>query len=150
MLGSTSCADSFAMSVTTPSAGVMRTFTPNAALTAPNAAAMPASGWRPTLMNATAASGMRTRYPASEATLETIPTKTMMYVSEPGVEIATSRRMSAPTRPEYSATPTPTIATRITPTAANPRKFGTKDVNMNRMPSAVSRPWTLICSVASL
>ena len=60
-LGSTSCAASLAMSVTTPSAGVSRMFTEKAALTAPKPAAMPASGCLPTLMNATAASGISTR-----------------------------------------------------------------------------------------
>ena len=77
-VGSTSCAASLVMSVTTPSAGVSRMLTANAALTAPNAAATPASGCRPTLMNAAAASGTSTRYPASEATDDTIPTNTMM------------------------------------------------------------------------
>ena len=57
-----------------------------------------------------------------------------------GVEIATSLRIRAPTNPEYSATPTPIIATRIRPTAVKPRKLGTNDVNMKRMPSPVSRP----------
>ena len=60
-LGSTSCADSLAMSVTTPSAGVSRMLTENAALTAPKPAAMPASGCRPTLMNAAAARGISTK-----------------------------------------------------------------------------------------
>ena len=54
--------------------------------------------------------------------------------------------MSAPTSPEYSATPTPIIATRITPTAANPRKLETNDVKMKRMPSPVSRPLASTCS----
>ena len=66
--------------------------------------------------------------------------KTMMYVSDPGEEIATSLRISAPISPEYSATPTPIIATRITPTAAKPRKFDTNVVNMKLMPSLVSSP----------
>jgi len=60
-VGSTSWAASLAMSVTTPSAGVSRMLTENAALTAPKPAAIPASGCRPTLMNATAASGISTR-----------------------------------------------------------------------------------------
>ena len=77
-LGSTRWAASLVMSVTTPSAGVSRMLTENAALTAPKAAAIPASGWRPTLMNAAAASGTSTRYPASLATDDTMPTNTMM------------------------------------------------------------------------
>jgi hypothetical protein len=59
--GSTSAAASLVMSVMTASAGTIRMFTLNAALTAPNPAAMPASGWRPTLRNAVAASGISTR-----------------------------------------------------------------------------------------
>ena len=73
----------------------------------------------------------------------------MMYVSEAGVEIATSLRISPPTRPDSSATPTPIIATRITPIAVKPRKLGTNDVNMKRMPSAVSRPLTSNVSVST-
>ena len=42
------------------------------------AAAMPASGWRPTLLNAAAPSGISTRYPASEAMEEMMPSKMMM------------------------------------------------------------------------
>jgi hypothetical protein len=44
-----------------PSTGVIRMLTRNAAATAAKAAASPASGWRPTLMNAAAASGISTR-----------------------------------------------------------------------------------------
>ena len=69
------------ISVSTPSSGVIRKFTPKPAATPANAAAIPASGLRPTLLNATAPSGINTRYPASEATLETIPSSTMMNVS---------------------------------------------------------------------
>ena len=49
------------MSVITASAGTIRMFTLKAALTAPKPAAMPASGLRPTLRNAVAASGISTR-----------------------------------------------------------------------------------------
>ena len=71
----------------------------------------------------------------------------MMYVSVAGREIATSLRMRPPTRPDSSATPTPIIATRITPSAVKPRKLGTNDVNMKRMPSPVSSPSTSNVSV---
>ncbi len=59
--GSTNAIDSLAISVRTASVGVMRKFTPKPAATPAKAAAMPASGWRPTLMNAAAPSGMSTR-----------------------------------------------------------------------------------------
>jgi hypothetical protein len=48
-------------------------------------------------------------------------------------------RISALIRPFSSATPTPTIATMITPTALKFMKFWTTPVNMNRIPSTVSR-----------
>ena len=52
---------SFVISVSTPSSGVIRKFTPNPAATPANAAAIPASGLRPTLLKAAAPSGIRTR-----------------------------------------------------------------------------------------
>ena len=64
--------------------------------------------------------------------------------------VATSLRTSAAISPDSSASPTPIIATRITPTPVNPRKFATGDVNMNRMPSGASRLRTLaVCSTMS-
>jgi len=71
--------------------------------------------------------------------LDTMPTKTRMYVRAQGGETTTSLRMSAFTRPASSATPTPTMATMMTPTALRFMKFCTTEVNMNRMPSSVSR-----------
>ncbi len=53
--------------------------------------------------------------------------------------IATSLRTSVAIRPDSSASPTPIIATRITPTPVKPRKFATGEVSMKRMPSAESR-----------
>jgi hypothetical protein len=61
---------SFVISVRTPSSGVIRKLTPKPAATPANAAAIPASGFRPTLLNARPPSGISTRYPASEAMLE--------------------------------------------------------------------------------
>jgi hypothetical protein len=54
-------AASLVISVRTPSSGVIRKLTPKPAATPANAAAMPASGFRPTLLNAAAPSGIRTR-----------------------------------------------------------------------------------------
>jgi hypothetical protein len=51
---------SFVTSVSTASTGVIRKLTPKPALTPAKPAAMPASGWRPMLMNAAAPSGIRT------------------------------------------------------------------------------------------
>ncbi len=76
--GSTRAIASFVISVRTASVGVMRKLTPNPAATPAKAAASPASGCRPTLRNAAAPSGMSTRYPASDAMLETTPRSTMM------------------------------------------------------------------------
>ena len=59
--GSASAAASLVISVSTPSSGVIRKFTPKPAATPANAAAIPASGLRPTLMKATAPSGISTR-----------------------------------------------------------------------------------------
>ncbi len=61
VFGSTSDAASLVMSVMTASAGTIRMLTPKAALTAPKPAAIPASGLRPTLRKAVAASGISTR-----------------------------------------------------------------------------------------
>src|SRR3954447_16208722 len=59
---------------------------------------------------------MRMRYPASEAMLEITPMNTMIQVSAHGGATFTSSRISAPIRPASSATPTPSMATRITAT----------------------------------
>ena len=59
--GSASAEASLVISVRTPSSGVIRKFTPKPAATPANAAAMPATGLRPTLLNATAPSGINTR-----------------------------------------------------------------------------------------
>jgi hypothetical protein len=55
-------------------------------------------------------------------------------------------RISAAISPETSATPTPIMMTRMIPIAVNPMKLLTKDVNRYRIPSMVSRPWTLAVS----
>ena len=90
---------------------------------------MPARGWRPTLRKAAAPRGMSTRYPASEATLEMIPSSTMMNVSELADETPTSLRISAPISPAASARPTPIITTSMIATAEKFLKLLTKDVN---------------------
>ena len=56
--------------------------------------------------------------------------------------------MSAPMSPASSATPTPIIATKMTPTTPKPAKLATNDVKMKRMPSAVSRLSTAVVSVS--
>ncbi len=54
-------------------------------------------------------------------------------------DTSTSFLMSVLTSPDSSATPTPTMATMMTPTALKLMKFCTTEVNMKRTPSAVSR-----------
>ena len=71
----------------------------------------------------------------------------MMNVMVCAGATATSRRMSAAIRPACSAMPTPTIATRMTPTTPNPLKLLTAEVNRKRMPSGESSDSTLIVSV---
>ncbi len=80
--------------------------------------------------------------------LEMMPTKTRIQVSAQLGEMITSLRISAFTSPEASATPTPTIATMITPTAWKFMKFVTTPVNMKRMPSAVSRLRAAVVTVS--
>ncbi len=58
--GSASADASLVISVRTPSSGVIRKFTPKPAATPAKAAAIPASGLRPTLRNAAAPRGIRT------------------------------------------------------------------------------------------
>ena len=81
------------------------------------------------------------------ATLESMPTKTMMKVSAHGGATLTSLRISAAIRPASSATPTPIIATKMTATTLKLAKLVTNEVKMNRMPSIVSR---LLIAVVSL
>ena len=59
--GSASALASFVISVKTPSSGVIRKLTPKPAATPANAAAIPANGFRPTLLNAAAPRGISTR-----------------------------------------------------------------------------------------
>ena len=139
--GSTSALASFVISVRTPSSGVIRKLTPKPAATPANAAAIPASGLRPTLLNAAAPRGISTRYPASEAMLESTPMKMMIGVSMASDETLTSFRISAPISPAASARPTPIMTTRMIATAAKLRKLATNDVKRKRIPSADRRLW---------
>ncbi len=70
-----------------------------------------------------------------------------MNVSVPRDETPTSLRIRAPISPAASARPTPIITTRMIATAAKFRKLETNDVNRNRTPSPVSRPFTFAVSV---
>ena len=79
-----------------------------------------------------------------------IPSSTMMNVSEPLEETATSLRISAPIRPADSARPTPIITTRMIETAAKLRKLSTNEVNRKRTPSTLSRPLTRVVSLWTL
>ena len=79
-----------------------------------------------------------------------MPSSTMMNVSVPLEETATSFRISAPIRPAASARPTPIITTRMIETAAKLRKLSTNDVNRKRTPSTLSSPLTLVVSLWTL
>ena len=50
--------------------------------------------------------------------------------------------MSDEISPAISATPTPTMMTRMMPSAVKPMKLLITDVNRYRIPGMVSRPWT--------
>ena len=71
----------------------------------------------------------------------------MMKVKIDRGATSTILRTSVAISPDSSASPTPIIATMITPTAPKPRKFGTIEVNMKRMPSPESRLCTVVVRV---
>ena len=54
-----------------------------------------------------------------------------------------SLRINAPISPACSASPTPTMTTKMIPTGPKFRKFRTADVKTKRMPSAVRRLLTV-------
>ena len=58
--------------------------------------------------------------------------------------------MSAFTRPASSATPAPTMATIMSPTAVKLMKFGISRSYMKRIPSAVSKLLAAVVAVSSL
>ena len=89
--------------------------------------------------NAAAASGMRMRYPASEATEEITPTSTSMKVSAQRGADRTRRRINEPSSPASSATPAPSIAMNTTATTLNSAKLLTNEEKMNRTPSTETR-----------
>ncbi len=130
---------SLLISVIMLSIGVMSRLTANIAPTPAKAAAIPARGCLPRVMKAAADSGIRIRYPASEAMLERTPTKMRMKAMSRRGATATSLRISAPIIPACSATPTPIMATKTTATTAKPAKLSTNEVNMNRIPSTVEQ-----------
>ena len=72
-----------------------------------------------------------------------------MNVMVLGGATRTTMRIRAPMRPASSARPTPTIATRMTPTAVKLMKLRTVEVNKKRMPSAVSRLFAVVVCVTS-
>ena len=76
-----------------------------------------------------------------------MPTKTTIQVIAQAGATLTSFRISAPIRPDSSATPTPIMATRITATTLKLEKLLTREVNRNRMPSTDSRLWMAVVSV---
>ena len=73
----------------------------------------------------------------------------MMKVKIERGAISTILRTSVAIRPDSSATPTPIIATMITPTAPKPRKFGTIEATRKAMPSPESRLRTVVVRVTT-
>ena len=130
---------SLVISVSMLSLGVIRMLAPNAAPTPANAPASPASGCRPTVRKAAAASGTRIRYPASVATEESTPTKMRIAAIQRRGATFTTRRIIAPMRPACSATPTPAIAISTTATTPNPAKLSTNEEKKKRAPSMERR-----------
>ena len=73
----------------------------------------------------------------------------MMKVKIDFGAISTILRTSVAIRPDSSATPTPIMATMMTPTAPKFMKFGTIEVKRKRMPSAESRLRTVVVWVTT-
>ena len=103
------------------------------------AAAIPANGCLPKLINTTAPKGIKTTYPASDAILDITPAKTTTRVINLLGVLLTSFVKQAPINPDPSATPTPIIATSTVPNGANPVKFVTAEVNIYLIPSGLSK-----------
>src|SRR5690625_3980657 len=104
-----------------------------------NAAATPASGWRPIAANSNAPTGDNTTYPASEATLDITPAKTKPNVIKRSGTYNTKPRSNALIKPVRSATPIPSIVTITTPSGAKPMKLSVIFVNMYCIPSLLSK-----------
>ena len=143
---------SLVISPSIASIGWMMMLTANVAATPAKPAARPAIGLRFRLANAAAASGIRIRYPASEATLDSPPTRMIKNAISLRGATATSLRIKAPISPAASARPAPIMAMNVTAMTPKFWKLGTNDVNRKRMPSIVRRPligmvssWGLKC-----
>ena len=131
---------SLVISPSIASIGWMMMLTAKVAATPAKPAARPAIGLRFRLANAAAASGIRIRYPASEATLDSPPTRMIRNAISRRGATATSLRIKAPISPADSARPAPIIAMNVTAMTPKFWKLGTNDVNRKRIPSIVSRP----------
>ena len=75
---------------------------------------------------------------ASEATEPVTPASATMNVSIFGLTLSTIARTIAASRPVCSATATPSITARITPSGGKAMKFSTASVTMREMFSPVS------------
>ena len=107
----------------------------------------PTMGLRPTAAKEAAPSGIRMTYTASEAIEPVTPASATMKVSKMGdFTFARAARIAAPMRPEYSATATPSIHTKIKPTGAKLVKLVTASEIICWRYSAVARFSTAIIS----
>ena len=97
---------------------------------AANATIAPTIGERPKAWNDIAPSGIRMTYTASEATEPVTPASASVKVNTLGPTFATIERTRALSRPECSATATPSITVRITPRGGKLVKFSTASVSM--------------------
>ena len=71
--------------------------------------------------------------------LEITPANTITTVTTLGEALSTMARTVADRRPDFSATPMPSMATSTTPSGAKPVKLLTMPVKMRRRPSPLSR-----------
>ena len=115
---------SFVISVSTPSSGVIRKFTPKPAATPAKAAAIPASGLRPDALEGRGPQGDQHEVPGVGGDARDDAEEDDDEASaSPLDETPTSLRISAPISPAASASPTPIITTRMIATAEKFRKF---------------------------
>ncbi|WJZ08258.1 hypothetical protein CGLAUT_08895 [Corynebacterium glaucum] len=139
----------FAPVVEMPASSRSVIFRISEALKPPAAAAkptiVPTRGERPTAWKAIAPSGTMMTKIASEAMEPVTPASATMKVSIRGLTLATIARIIAESRPECSATATPSITVRITPSGGNAMKFCTASVTILEMYSPVRRfsTWTV-------
>ncbi len=137
--GSMTCAASCAKPVRTPSPPVGNRPPPKPPATPQKAAASPATGCLPAARYSAAASGGRITYPASLAIELLAPRNTITGVSRRAGVTNASCRISAENRPNFSASPMPSMDTNTSGSAGIVAKLRSIEENMKYSPSAVRR-----------